>query len=100
MPVGQADNRKTKLVAEQVVYEINWSNALRDGDVIATSNWAITGSDSALTNDNTTISADGLKTYVRLKVGTAGVVYQVRNTVVTTTSPAETLVEDLIVTVK
>jgi hypothetical protein len=97
---GQFDNRKKKAAAEQVVYEIDWSTALRDGDTIATSTWAFVTPSSGLTKDNEDISLAATKTYVRVKEGTVGGPYQLRNTVVTTVAPVETLVEDLFVTVE
>jgi len=97
---GQFDNRKKKVVAEEVVYEIDWSSALRTGDTITTSTWTIVTADSGLTKDNESVDGNATKTYVRVKVGTVGGPYQLRNTIVTTVTPVETLVEDLFITVE
>lgn len=95
------DARKEKVAAEEVVYWIDWSTrGMRTGDTVATSTWTLVTSGSGLTKDNETVNAAGTITYVRVKAGNVGGPYQLRNTVVTTDSPAETLIEDLFITVK
>jgi hypothetical protein len=57
---------------------------------IATSVWAITGSDALLTQDQATILSGARKTQVRLSGGTLGTTYTLTNTITTSESPSQT----------
>lgn len=65
---------------------IDWTNYLAELDAtetIASSSWAITGSDSALTVGGDSIVTGAKKTQVKLAGGTSGVRYRVTNSIVT-----------------
>jgi hypothetical protein len=102
---NEFDNQKTKKAAESVVYEIDWRGAgnrkaLRDSDTIATSAWAFVSSGHGMTKDNEGVVGTNTVAQVRLVGGNVGGPYQLRNTITTSASPVETLVEDLFITVE
>ena len=65
---------------------IDWTAYLAQIDAaetIASSSWAITGSDAALTQASASIVTGSKKTQVRLSAGTVDVKYTVTNTITT-----------------
>lgn len=74
--------------AERFV-SFDWSADLGDA-TIATSTFAITGPDSALTKDNPSILSPATSTTVRLLGGTNGKTYCLTNQIVTNESPTQT----------
>jgi len=77
--------------ADVKTYTFDYDTAnLAAGATIATSLWAITGSDALLTADQTTILSGARKTQVRLSAGTLGTTYTVTNTITTSESPSQT----------
>ena len=78
----------TKDPEEAWPYGWNWTDALEDGDTIATSAWSITGKEDPVDLDvdpgSDVIDNVNFKTTVRLTGGTSGVVYILKNIITTT----------------
>jgi len=65
---------------------IDWTvylSKIDAAELISTSSWAVTGSDSSLTVGSDSIVTGSLKTQVKLSGGTVGVRYTVTNSIVT-----------------
>ena len=74
-----------------------WLAELGPGVVIATSTWAITGTDSALTMHDPSKVGGDLKTQIYLAAGTLGAQYTVTNHIVTNSSPPVVTERSLVV---
>lgn len=73
------------------VFVMDWdAEHLATGVTITTSDWEISGPDSALTQDQDSILSGNRKAQVRLTAGTVGKVYTVTNRIVTSETPAQT----------
>lgn len=63
---------------------IDWTTYCTErSTTIASSTWAISGSDSDLTEDSSSIVTGNYKTQIKLSGGTAGVTYTVTNRITT-----------------
>jgi hypothetical protein len=94
---------RTELVKDPVdeVYKhFSYERWLVSPALLATSDWVITGPDSALTFDNDDITNGGLYATLRLKGGTAGASYELTNTITTTETPSQTLQRSVTVVVR
>ena len=68
-------------------YSINWTNWMPSGDSISTSTWTVTSPSGD--SDPITVSSDSETSYIATAVltgGTAGNLYTITNTIVTTNS--------------
>ena len=74
------------------VFMVDWDQErLATGVEISDSTWAITGPDSALTEDEDSIVTGNRKTQIRLTGGTLHKRYTVTNTIETNETPAQTI---------
>lgn len=79
--------RSPKDPDEIIDFQVDWSARLEEGETIVTSTWAITGSDSVLTEEDSEI--DDESTVIWLSSGTLGVRYLLTNRI--TTSDGRTM---------
>jgi hypothetical protein len=94
---------RTELVKDPVdeIYKhFSYERWLVSPALLDTSEWVITGPDSALMFDNDTITNGGLYATLRLKGGTDGESYELTNTITTTETPPQTLKRSITVTVR
>jgi hypothetical protein len=69
---------------------VDWGTHLATGVEIATSEWEVTGADTALTATNPARLTGNRSVRARLEGGTVGVTYTVRNRIVTNETPSQT----------
>jgi hypothetical protein len=73
------------------VYVVDWgSEHLATGVEITSSDWFITGRDSALVGDSESVLSGSRRASIRLSDGTLGYRYTVTNRIVTNESPTQT----------